>query len=188
MELFKNIRLKIGQSTLKSRSSSIKRAVKNFDFSKAAQIGILWDATSDSGINVIAAFIKRMTESGKQTEVLAYIPGKDVSDRLTGLTHMRFLRSSDLSFAFIPVSDDAKDFMKKKYDVLIDINPSRIFPLTYIATLSNSLIRVGIDNNSDQENSPYDLMIQTGRVPDIGAFLEQAVHYLSLINSQVNEK
>jgi hypothetical protein len=186
MELFKNIRQNLGQAALKSRSGSIKRGVKNFDFSTAKQIGILWDASNESGLSIITSFIKKMSESGKHTEVLAYIPGKEVSDRLTGLTYMKFLRSSDLSFTYTPVSDDAKAFMKKKFDVLIDINPSRVFALTYIVTLSSSLIRVGVDNNSDQEDSPYDLMIQTGKAPDIGAFLDQAVHYLSLINSHNN--
>jgi len=186
MELFKNIRQNLGKAALKSRSGSVKRTVQKFDFSTAKQIGILWDATNESGLAVITSFIKKMAESGKHTEVLAFIPGKEVSDRLTGLTSMKFLRSSDLSFTYTPVSDDAKAFMKKKFDVLIDINPLRIFPLTYIVTLSSSLIRVGIDNNSDQEESPYDLMIQTGKTPDIGEFLDQAVHYLSLINSQEN--
>jgi len=188
MEFLKNIRLNIGRSALKSRSSSVKRAVVNFDYSKATQIGILWDATNDSGINIISSFNKKMSESGKHVEVLAFVPGKEVTDRLTGLTYMRFLRSTDLSFTYVPVSDDAKLFMTKKFDVLIDINPSRVFPLTYIASLSHSLIRVGIDNDSDRDNSPYDLMIQTGKIPDIGIFLEQAVHYLSMINSPVSVK
>ena len=185
MKLFKNFRLNLGQSALRNRSGSVKRAANKFDYATASQIGILWDATSDSGLNVISSFIKKMNETGKHTEVLAYIPGKEVSDRLTGLSYMKFLRPNDLSFTFIPVSDDAREFMKKKYDILIDINPSRVFPLTYIATLSNALIRVGVDNNTDKEDAPYELMIQTGRTPDIAAFLDQAVHYLSQINNPV---
>ncbi len=96
---------------------------------------------------------------------------------------MKFLKTTDINFAFIPFSEDAKSFMEKKYDVLIDINPSRVFPLTYIATLSPSPMKVGVDNDSDTQNSPYDLMIQTGHVINIGTFLEQVAHYLSIINN-----
>jgi hypothetical protein len=183
MELFKNFRLNLGRSMLKKRSASVKRASSIFNFSTSRNIGVLWDATDDSGYYALSAFNKKLSESGKHIEVLAWIPGKSVPDRLTGLTNMRFLKETDISWNFLPVSEDAKSFMDKQYDILIDINPSRVFPLTYIATLSPSPMKVGIDNDSDTENSPYDLMIQTGRVLDIGTFLDQTAHYLSIINN-----
>jgi hypothetical protein len=183
MELFKNLRLNYGRSVLRKRSASVKRVSKSFNFSTTEKIGILWDATDDSGYHDLLAFNKKLTESGKHIEVLAWIPGKTVSDKLIGLTNMKFLKTTDINFAFIPFSEDAKSFMGKKYDVLIDINPSRVFPLTYIAALSPSPMKVGVDNDSDTQNSPYDLMIQTGRVINIGTFLEQVSHYLSIINN-----
>ena len=53
-----------------------------------------------------------MTDIGYKgkSEVLAWIPGKSVPDRLTGLSYMKFLRKSDLNWAFFPVSEDARKF------------------------------------------------------------------------------
>lgn len=183
MELFKNIRLNHGRSLLRKRSASIKRSGKDFNYFRAVKIGILWDATNETGFQAISSFNRKMSETGKVVEVLAWIPEKEVSDRLTGLAYMKFIKSTDLNISFIPVSTDAKAFIEKKFDLLIDINPARVFPLTYIATLSNSPMKVGIDINSDLEDAPYDLMIQAGKIPDIGVFIDQAVHYLPLINS-----
>ncbi len=184
MELFRKTRLKGGLTILRKRSAATKRNGNSFSFAKAVRIGILWDATHENSFIALSAFIKKMTETGKRVEVLAWIPGKEVPDRLTGLSYMKFLRTKDLGLTYIPKSADARAFMERKLDLLIDINPARVFPLTYIATLSNSPMKVGVDISSDSEQAPYDLMIQAGRVPDIAAFLEQAVHYLSLINAQ----
>lgn len=188
MELFKNIRLNNGRSVLRKRSASVRRSGSDFNFIRAVKVGILWDATNESGYQAISSFVKKMADTGKRVEVLAWIPGKDVSDRLTGVTYLKFLRTQDLSFNFIPSSADARLFIEKKFDILIDINPARVFPLTYIATLSNSPMKVGVDIRSDSENAPYDFMIQSGGVLDVTAFLDQAVHYLSLINSKVQSK
>jgi len=183
MELFKNIRLNSGRSLLRKRSESVKRSGRNFLFTKVESIGILWDATNESGYQTISAFNKKMAEAGKRVEVLAWIPGKEVSNQLTGLSYMRFLKTDDLNFNFIPSSTDSKFFIERKFDLLIDINPAKVFPLTYIATLSISPMKVGIGTGSDSGDEPYDLMIQSGKENDIEAFLDQTVHYLTLINS-----
>ena len=183
MELFKNIRLRVGRSVLSSRASSIRRLKQDFDFNKVSRIGIIWDSTNEDDIKHIASFNRQMTEKGKTVEVLTWIPGKAVSDRLTGLSYMRFMKKSDLSWTFIPSSQDAEKFTTTKYDLLIDINPSSIFPMTYISTVSPSPMKVGPDISGDTEKLPYDLMIQAGHPFNTALFLEQVLIYLAMISN-----
>jgi len=105
-----------------------------------------------------------------------------VPDRLTGLSYMKFLKKEDLNWAFIPVSGDAKEFISSKFDLIIDINPASLFQLMYITSLSVAPMKVGPDISAEPEKAPYDLMIKTSPPFSIAHFLEQAMHYLTMIS------
>jgi len=161
----------------------LRRLKQSFDLEKARRICILWDATIDEDLKHISALIRRLTDTGKTVEVLAWVPDKTVPDRLTGLTYMRFLKKTDLNLTYVPVSEDARLFIETKYDLLIAISPSALFPLIYISKLSPAAMKVGPDTSEDSENSPYDLMIKTGQPFNTAYFIEQAMHYLALISN-----
>ncbi len=183
MEILKSIRLRVGNSILHSRSTSVRRLKQNFDFKKVARIGVLWDSSDEDDLKHIATFNRQMTESGKTVEVLSWVPGKTVSNRLTGLTYMKFLKKTDLGWTFIPKSEDATKFISTKYDLLIDINPKSVFPLKFISALSLSPMKVGPDITGESHDSPYDLMIQAGHPFDTAVFIEQVLIYLLMISN-----
>lgn len=155
----------------------------DFDFGKVKKIGILWDATFENDFKHLTALIKQLAEMGKSVEVMAWIPGKSVPDRLTGLTYMKFLRKTDLNWALFPASDDAKEFAARRFDLVIDINPLSVFQLSCLAALSAAPMKVGPDVTEEPEKAPYDLMIKTPRPFTIELFLDQTIHYLSMISS-----
>src|SRR5665648_50777 len=136
MELFTTIRLQIGRALLRRRASSVKRLRQNFGFERVKSIGIVWDATREEDFTHLAALSRRMTELGKTVEIMTWIPDNNVPDRLTGLTSMRFLRESDLNWFFIPKTEDSRQFMETKFDLLIGLNTANVFPLTWLITLS----------------------------------------------------
>ena len=183
MELFYNLRLRAGRMMLHRRLSDLRRIKQDFDFERVKKVGILWDASFEKDFPHLAALNRQLTEMGKSVEVMTWIPGKNVPDRLTGLTYMRFLRKTDLNWAFIPVSDDARKFLSTKFDLIIDINPSSLFQLTSIVALSQARMRVGPDITDEPENTPYDLMIRPEKPFSIARFIEQAMHYMSVISS-----
>jgi len=183
MALFVRLRLKAGRMLLLKHHSPVRRLQQGFDLEKVKKVGILWDATFENDFQHLAALNRQLNEMDKHVEVITWIPGKSVPDRLTGLSYMKFLRKSDLNWAFIPVSDDAREFMKTKFDLIIDINPSSLFQLNYITSVSTALMKVGPDITAEPEKTPYDLMIKTPKPFSIAFFLEQTMHYLSMISS-----
>lgn len=183
MGLIVNLRLKAGRMMLHRRLEARKRMKQDFSLDRVKKIGILWDASFENDFQHLAALNRQLSEGGKNVEVFAWIPGKVVPDRLTGLSYMRFLRKSDLNWAFFPVSEDARKFLETRHDLLIDINPSSLFQLSAIATLSSAPMKVGPDMNGEPEKSPYDLMIKAPKPFSVAFFIEQAMHYLSLIGS-----
>jgi len=183
MELFYNLRIKAGNMILRRRLSALRRMKQDFSLEKAKKVGILWDATFENDFQHLAALNRQLSEAGKSVEVMAWIPSKNVPDRLTGLTYMKFLRKGDLSWAFIPASEDAKKFIAGKHDLIIDINPSSLFPLTALVALSAAPMKVGPDLTDEPEKTPYDLMIKSPKPFSIAGFLEQTMHYLTIIGS-----
>ncbi|MCK7531565.1 MAG: hypothetical protein MZV63_11290 [Marinilabiliales bacterium] len=73
---------------------------QDFSLEKVKKVGILWDASFENDFQHLAALNRQLSESGRSVEVMAWIPGKSVPDRLTGLTYMKFLRTTDLNWAF----------------------------------------------------------------------------------------
>jgi hypothetical protein len=183
MGLFYNLRLKAGSMMLQRRLSALRRMKQDFSFDRVKKVGILWDASFENDFQHLASLNRQLSESGRSIEVVAWIPGRVVPDRLTGLTYMRFLRKNDLNWALLPVSDDARKFAETKYDLLIDINPSSLFQLSALAALSPAPMKVGPDITDKPEETPYDLMIRTSKPFSIAQFIDQAMHYLSIIGS-----
>ncbi len=185
MELFYNLRLKAGRVMLRRRLSGLKRTKQDFNFEMVKKVGILWDASFENDFQHLTALIRRLTDTGKSVEVMAWIPGKNVPDKLTGLSYMKYLRKTDLSWAFFPISEDAKKFISTKFDLVIDINPSALFQLTSIVALSPAVMKVGPDITDEPERTPYDLMIKPAKPFSIASFIDQAVHYVSMIGTPV---
>ena len=182
MELFGSLRQKAGRMMLRNRLSSVRRLQHGFDIDKIKKVGILWDATFENDFQHLAALNRQLNEMDKSVEVLTWVPGKSVPDRLTGLSYMKFLKKGDLNWAFIPASSDAREFISTKFDLIIDINPSSLFQLLYIVSLSSAPMKVGPDISGEPEKTPYDLMIKTSRPFSIALFLEQTMHYLTMIS------
>lgn len=182
MALLKNLRLKAGRYKLQQRLSAVKRMRQDFSLEKAKRIGILWDASFENDFQHLAALNRQLAEMGKSVEVMAWISGRSVPDRLTGLTYMSFIRKEDLNWAYMPVSEDSKAFAEKKFDLLIDINPMSVFPLCCLAALSPAAMKVGPDVTEEPEKAPYDMMIRTKKPFSIAVFIEQALVYLSMIS------
>ena len=181
MGLFYNLRLKAGRMMLQRRIGSLRRMRQDFSLDRVKKVGILWDASFENDFQHLAALNRQFAEAGRSVEVLAWIPGKTVPDRLTGLSYMKFLRQSDLNWAVIPVSEDARKFIETKFDLLIDINPSSLFQFNAIVALSPAHMKVGPDITDMPEETPYDLMIREPKPFSIAHFLEQMMHYLSII-------
>lgn len=185
MGLFDNLRLKAGRMMLQRRLGSLRRMRQDFNLDRVKKVGILWDASFENDFQHLAALNRQLSDAGRSVEVIAWIPGKVVPDRLTGLSYMKFLRKSDLNWAFLPVSEDARKFQETKYDLLIDINPSSLFQLNAIVALSPATMKVGPDITEMPQDAPYDLMIRAPKPFSIPHFLEQVMHYLSLIGNPV---
>lgn len=182
MELFKGIRLSRGRSVLRKKLSRLNRKKFKGNISTAKNIGLIWDASRAADFQILSQFHQDMLERKIDLKILGYYPAKEIPDKLTAVRYLTCLKLQDINIAYRPVSQEAISFMNSGFDILIDTNSRDIFPLEYISTLSMAGLKVGIFRN-EYEQPQFDLMIDIQKPGDLKLFLEQAAHYLEMINN-----
>jgi hypothetical protein len=182
MELFKNLRLNIGKSILEKKEARTKRKVFYSNFSMTKSIGIVWDASIISDFAALSRFYQKMHEKNIEVKILGYFPGKELPNQYTAVRYLTCLRKADLNFFYHPVSSETDSFIRNKYDILIDINFKKLFPLQIISSLSNASFKVGLFD-SGTSTDLFDLMMEINNPVDVDNYLNQIIHYLEMINS-----
>jgi hypothetical protein len=182
MELFKKIRLNIGKGILSKKITRTKRNMFYSDFRLVKKIGIVWDASSTEDFPGLSRFYQKMHERSIEVYIIGYFPGKNLPDQYTAIRYLTCVRKKEINFFYQPVSSETNKFISTRFDILIDINFKKRFPLQYISSLSNAGFKVGL-YESDPINAPFNLMIDLKNPIDIENYLNEVVHYLEMIKS-----
>ncbi len=187
MELFRNLRIRASKSVLAGKMSKMIRKPYFINFFNIKTIGLIWDASQTDEFLFLSKFHQKMSEHNIQVRILGYFPGKKLPDQYTAIRYLTCLKKNEVDFLYRPVTPDSQEFIKIRFDVLIDINFRKVFPLVYASSLSQAGLKVGLAEPSP-ESSPYDLMISLKNPVNIEKYLEQVLVYLEMINSETAKK
>jgi hypothetical protein len=182
MELFKNIRLKIGDAILRNKIARTKRKIHYSSINEVKNIGIVWDASKIEDFTCLSKFYQKMHENKTDVKIMGYFPGNNLPNQLTAVRFLSIIKKEELNVFYHPVSSDSNSFVGRRFDVLIDLNFKKLLPLQYISSLSNAGFKVGLFD-SDNRNTPFDLMMDLKSPVNVEDYLNQVIHYLEMINS-----
>ncbi|HOO99691.1 MAG TPA: hypothetical protein PLV06_06870 [Bacteroidales bacterium] len=180
MELLRRQRLKIGNWILAGKIGGKQRKPFYAGINGVRNIGIVWDASNTGDFPALSRFHLQMQERKINVKILGYYPEPELPDQYTAIRYLSCIRRKELNYFYIPGSTETDVFINTKFDVLIDINFNKVFPLIYITSLSKSLFRVGLFT-TEQESAPYDLMMEMKMPVSIDNYLEQIIRYLEMI-------
>jgi hypothetical protein len=183
MEIIENIRLRIGKYILSKKVTSSGRKKYYSNISMVRKIGIVWDASKPAEFSILSRFHQKMHERGINVMILGYYPDKNLPDQYTAQRYLSVIRRNELNFFYIPVSKESTDFISDRFDVLIDINTGKVFPLQYVLEMSKAGFKVGLYESSDKD-SPCDMMMDIRPPVKIDNYLNEVVEYLEMINSE----
>jgi hypothetical protein len=187
MELFRKLRVMAGRSLLSGKIARIARKPNFINFYNIKTIGLVWDASRTEDFVVLTRFHQKMAEINKDVRIFGFFPEKGFPDQYTAIRYLTCLKKQEVNFFYLPLNSEAESFIKTKFDVLIDINFKRLFPLIYISSLSQAGLKVGLAG-SEPESSPFDMMISMKPPVSIESYLEQVLYYLDMINSESARK
>jgi hypothetical protein len=182
MELFSEIRLKTGNSILSKKLGKVRRKSFYSNISRIKSIGIVWDASKSEDFINLSRFHQQMNERGINVNILGYYPGKELPNQYTALRYLTCFRKQEINLFYVPVSSETERFINTIFDILIDVNFEKSFPLYYISSLSKASFKVGLFDK-EADSSTFDLMIELKKPVHIEEYLSNVVHYLEMINS-----
>jgi hypothetical protein len=182
MELFKNIRLNIGKVVFAKKLAKKKRHLIYSSFSLVKKIGIVWDASNTGEFSCLSRFYQKMHEKDIEVKILGYFPDKNLPDQFTAVRYLTLIRRNEINLFYHPVSSESSTFISNRFDIIIDINFKRLFPLHYISSLSNAAFKVGLFE-PETGYTPFDLMMEMKNPVNVENYLDQIMQYLEMINS-----
>jgi len=187
MELLGEFRQKMGIYILDRKGSRSKRKVHYSNIESIKKIGIVWDASNNEEFSTLTKFHHKMNDRNIKVKIIGYYSGRELPTNLTAIKFFSCIRKPELDFFYKPIfSVEAATFIKTRFDVLIDINFDKKFPLYYVSTLSTANFKVGLWD-SDNRNPIFDLMMELKRPIRIENYLEHVMHYLEMIKSESTE-
>jgi len=187
MELFRKVRLRIGEFILRNKVAGTKRKKYYSSIDQVKKIGIVWDASKTDDFASVTRFCQKMNENKTDVKVMGYFPGNNLPNQYTAVRYLSVIKNEELNIFYHPVSAECKSFINMRYDVLIDLNFTKLSPLQYISSLSNAALKVGIFEPGTK-NAPFDLMMELKKPVNVDDYLDQVMHYLGIINSGTVQK
>ena len=183
MELFKKIRLNIGKSILSKKVVRLKKKVYYSNFSQVKSIGIVWDASRPIEFTSLTKFYQKMHELKIEVKIFGYYPGKNLPDQYTAIRYLTCIKKDEINTFYHPVSSETNEFINNPFDILIDINFEKQFPLKYVTSLSIARLKIGLFDQEPAE-TPLDLMLEIKNPVDIENYLIQIIYYLEMIKDK----
>lgn len=152
------------------------------NFSDIKSIGIIWNASKNIEFQSLARFQQRMSERNIDVKIVGYFDGKNLPDQYTAIRYLTCIRKTELNHFYIPDSAEIKSLIDKKFDIIIDINFEKLFPLVYITDLSVASFKVGLFE-AEVDPPRFDLMMEMRKPVNVDNYLSQTIQYLEMIRS-----
>lgn len=172
------LKSKLANRILNSRLKAVSRNKKVFNLDSAETAGILWEIEQEASFRQLE---NELRSSGIQTTGLCYFPQKKavIPEGINGFT-----RKQASWWLEIPKARLTEDFIRQKFDVLIDLTGQKSFPIEFITALSNAAFKIGYAGNS---TNYFDLNIEFGDQPQTEQLARQILYYLKRINKTTLE-
>ena len=178
--MIRNIRKCFGACDLRRKSRRIIRNKRIYNFTTAQTAGIIFTCRNEEEFRAVKEFKQFLESEAITTDVIGYVKDKQVPDHYLLRTGFNFFCRKDLTWYFKPNKPFVDDFIRKKYDLLFDLNLKDLFPVEYIVKLSPSAYKIG----RFRKTNHYDLMIDIKEEKTVPFLIDHIKHYLSIIHTR----
>jgi len=179
MTFLEDFKHKIGKWVFQRDLRTNKRLKEVSNLEKAKSIGILYDATNQEQIIKIEPFVKYFFELRKDVKRLGYVNKKRLDNCHIPKLNYDFFYQKDLNWYYKQQNYIIDNFIKKEYDILINLSDSSCIPIKYLVASSVARFKIG---RFEEGYEIYDLMIKLENEKGKERLMEEIKHYLNLIN------
>ena len=179
MQFIEDFKQKVGKWVFQRELKTNKRTKEVCNLDNAQSIGILYDATSEEQIKMVKPFVSYFFDLKKDVKALGYVNSKQLSFHHTPKLQYDFFYQKDLNWFYKPQNYIIDNFVKKEYDILINLCDSSIIPIKYLVASSIAHFKIGVH---EENYEIYDLMISLKDDKSMEKLMHEIRHYINLIN------
>ena len=179
MQFIESIKIKIGQWVFQRELKTNKRLKEICNLDVAKSVGILYEATTEEQINQVKPFVDYFSNLKKNVKALGFVNAKELSYCHIPKLQYDFFYQKDLNWYYKPNNYIIENFIKKEYDILINLCDSSCIPIKYLVASSVAHFKIG-QHESGYEI--YDLMIALKDDRSMEKLMHEIKHYINLIN------
>jgi hypothetical protein len=186
LKLINTIRYRFARRNLQLDHQKLVRTRKPHSLESAQTIALLYYLQDEDTYKRIEEFIKNLNELNIKVKVACYTDLKFIPHYFIPKLLQDIVTSKDVNWYFQPVKPFVKDFLDEEFDLLLDLTLTEQFPLLYLAAKSKAGLKIGRFDEAHQEY--YDLMIDIPQDASLEFFIEQVMHYLNKINTELKNE
>lgn len=179
LQFIENIKHKVGQWVFQKELTHNKRTKSVCNLASAKSVGILYEATNIEQIKKIEPFVKYFFDLKKDVKALGFVNKKKLADCHIPKLNYDFFYRKDLNWYYKPQNYIINNFVKKEYDILINLSDSRCIPIKYLVASSVAHFKIG---QFEEAYQIYDLMINMKKEKNTDMLMQEIINYLKIIN------
>jgi len=143
MRIIENAKAYMGDRAISAYVRNVKRELLSCNIHKAKTIGILFNATHPVSFEIVKGMVKDLTTKTNDIEVLGYVDSKQMIDQYLYRKGFEFFTRNQLNWFYKPMPGLVETFIKKPFDLLIDLSLDNPFPIRYIMSCSAAKFKAG---------------------------------------------
>jgi hypothetical protein len=163
--------------------NSFKRTTIACNLTDAKTIGITWNIATDY-FDTIKDFVSELKGQNKKVIVLGYIDNKENNGIEMQLPEFIFFNKKDLNWYYKPIGENAVNFIKSTFDILIDFDFENTLPIEYAVAKSNAKFKVGKNEGNSPNLYDLSLVISNESKNILPYFIEQLKKYLNMVKTK----
>ncbi len=181
------LRKSAGSYFLKKEMRIRERQVRSMGLDKARNIGIIFNAKDERTFKLIREYATKLRGGGlRKVKALGFVPKSEVAAFLQSSQDFDFFTREDFNLYYKPQGRKVAAFISEEFDILIDLRITKFMPLLFVVGLSRATFKVGRFGKGFEEF--YDLMIDVNNDSELGFFIEQVHHYLTMLDASSSGK
>lgn len=166
------------------RVAPANRKTRVSNFGTARSVALIYTEKGESFYILVKQYVQYLRAEHGIGEVMAMAFVEN--DKLVPLYHQHklhfdFFTPSDLSFSLAPQADHIVNFVRKRFDILINLDEELPAPLALVLANSEAALKVG--TRTRQLERFYDLMIEPKAGRTFDEYARHVNHYLTVINT-----
>jgi len=181
VKILDNIKEKTGIITMNKELKAHKREIAFNNFASATTVGFIFDAVDREKyqhardlIEFVEKHNSRVFGVGfaSKSDQIAYFPYKQGID---------YFGLDEVNWYGKPINPAIPDFLKRNFDILVDLSQSDLFSVHYIFALSIAKFKI----TNDSVKSKYaDFVLKVSNNEKLENYIKQLKHYLEAIKSK----